>query len=107
MAWNPQPNSRVSNGSPRNVGRGGDFWHGGVLGDRTQPRLQMRFNTIQTFIQAGIPFDTSVSMFTNTIEEHGDLLGKISSALASEFGARHVHIVAHSKGGLDSVDRPY
>lgn len=85
-------------------GNGGAFWSGGVLGDRTQPRLQMRQNVIDSFLQAGFPVDTSISMFTNTTEQHGDLLGKIIPGIAAEFGARHIHLIAHSKGGLDTRD---
>jgi hypothetical protein len=85
-------------------GKGGDFWYGGVLGDRTQARLFMKTNVIDSFKEAGIPYDVSISMFTNTTEQHGDLLGKLIPQIASEFGARHVHLIAHSKGGLDTRD---
>jgi hypothetical protein len=49
-----------------------------------------------------LPYDNSISMKTATIVTNGNLLATLIPAKAAEFGAKHVHIVAHSKGGLDS-----
>jgi hypothetical protein len=49
-----------------------------------------------------IPFDNSISMRTAPIDDHAVLLGKSIPEIAASFGARHAHLVAHSKGGLDS-----
>ena len=50
------------------------------------------------------PYDASINMPTDTIEAHGTLLSDLIPQIASRFGARHAHLVAHSKGGLDSRD---
>jgi hypothetical protein len=51
---------------------------------------------------AGIPIDISVSNGTNSIATNaGKLVTKIP-AIAQKFGVKHLHLVAHSKGGLDS-----
>jgi len=83
-------------------GQGGKFWAGAILGDKD--RLEMPFNFISAFDDAGLLYDNSISMKTDTIAAHGNLLATLIPAKAAEFGARHVHIVAHSKGGLDSRD---
>ncbi|MCW5977192.1 MAG: hypothetical protein KIT09_03905 [Bryobacteraceae bacterium] len=85
-------------------GKGGEFWSGAVLDEGTGARLQMKSNVIQSFAEAGIPFDNSISMPTDTTEAHGDLLGKKIPEIAAEFGARRVHLLAHSKGALDVRD---
>src|SRR5204862_2296448 len=41
---------------------------------------------------------------TARMSAHGGLLATLVSAKAKEFGARHGHIIAHSKGGLDTRD---
>lgn len=83
-------------------GHGGQFWAGAILGDKT--RLQMPFSFVSAFDDAGLSYDNSISMQTATIATNGDLLAALIPAKAAEFGAKHVHIVAHSKGGLDSRD---
>ncbi len=83
-------------------GQGGQFWAGAILGDQT--RLQMPFRFIGAFDDASLVYDNSISMKTATIATNGDLLAAFIPRIAAEFGAKHVHIVAHSKGGLDSRD---
>jgi hypothetical protein len=56
---------------------------------------------VHSFIEQKIPYDNSIRMATNTIDNHGVVLKGAIPRIAAEFGARHVHIIAHSKGGLD------
>lgn len=62
---------------------------------------------IKTFKDKGIPFDNSIDMPTDTVSRHADYLlvggpkNKSIKAIAAEFGAKHVHIITHSKGGID------
>ena len=83
-------------------GQGGQFWAGSILGD--DGRLQLPFKFIDALDSRGVPYDNSISMPSATIAAHGNLLATLIPAKAAEFGARHVHLVAHSKGGLDSRD---
>jgi hypothetical protein len=55
------------------------------------------------FAAQRLPYDFSINLNPeNTIETDGaNLLVKLRQK-AAEFGAKHVHIVAHSKGGLNS-----
>jgi triacylglycerol lipase len=48
-----------------------------------------------------VPFDNSIDMTTAPIADHATFLAFAIPAKAAECGARHVHVVAHSKGGLD------
>jgi hypothetical protein len=69
--------------------------------DPTDPRF------IQPFIDQKIPFDNSINMPTDRIEVHaayllnGGPLNKSIKAISAEWGAKHVNIIAHSKGGID------
>ncbi len=83
-------------------GQGGKFWDGSVLGEGS--RLQMAGAFTQELKDQFIPYDNSISMTSGPTKDHGDYLGGEIPRLAREFGARHVHLVAHSKGGLDSRD---
>lgn len=83
-------------------GKGGDFWDGAVLGDKD--RLQMPFKFSDAFKKRQVPYYNKINMYTDTIAVHGDLLAALVLNAAAEFGAKHVHMVAHSKGGLDSRD---
>lgn len=83
-------------------GQGGKFWDGSVLGEGD--RLQMAGAFSQELKDQFIPYDSSISMTSGPTKEHGDYLGGEIPRLAREFGARHVHLIAHSKGGLDSRD---
>jgi hypothetical protein len=84
--------------------KGGDFWEGGVLNVKEEPRLQMGFGFLEPFKTGNIPYDATISMFTAPTAAHGDLLAKMIPRKAAEWGAKHVHIVTHSKGALDSRD---
>lgn len=56
---------------------------------------------VTPFINRNIPYDNSIHMVTDTINNHARALKVTIPGIAAEFGAKHVHIVAHSKGGLD------
>lgn len=59
---------------------------------------------IRPFIDQRIPFDNSIALPAAPIADNAaKLLSGERSILtiAQEWGARHVHIIAHSKGGLD------
>lgn len=49
-------------------------------------------------------FDNSITMPTATVANHGDLLDTRIPGIVQSFGVDSVHLVAHSKGGLDSRD---
>lgn len=69
-----------------------------------QKGITLPFQFIEPFQQQKIPFDNSINMTIDTIANHGNLLAGLIPQKAAEFGARHVHLVAHSKGGLDCRD---
>jgi triacylglycerol lipase len=75
-----------------------------VHGNNSSGKFFEDFKFVQSFKDQKIPFDNSINMTTATISAHGDLLATRIPAIAKEFGARHVHIIAHSKGGLDTRD---
>jgi pimeloyl-ACP methyl ester carboxylesterase len=59
---------------------------------------------IRAFMDQRIPFDNSITMPTDTIRQHAAWLlesQRSIKVIAAEWGARHVHLIAHSKGGLD------
>lgn len=47
-------------------------------------------------------FDDSINLDTNTIAVNAAKLNELIPAIAKSFGVDSVHLVAHSKGGLDS-----
>lgn len=47
-------------------------------------------------------FDNSINMVTDTIVAHGKDLDSLIPRLVRSFGVDSVHLVAHSKGGLDA-----
>ena len=49
-----------------------------------------------------IPYDNSISMPTDTIAAHGALLDTLIPPIVKSFGVDSVHLVVHSKGGLDT-----
>lgn len=75
-----------------------------IHGNNSSGAFFSDFNFIQPFQQQQIPFDHSINMVTASIAAHGNLLAGLIPQKAAEFGAKHVHLVAHSKGGLDSRD---
>jgi triacylglycerol esterase/lipase EstA (alpha/beta hydrolase family) len=64
----------------------------------------MKMAFLTPFRRDKFPIYSDISMPTQSTAEHGKLLGILIPSAAREFGARHVHIVTHSKGGLDSRD---
>lgn len=83
----------------------GDFFAGNVLTPCAGSggyRLPEDRWFIKPFIEKRIPFDHSISMTPNdSIDNHANYLAGKIPEVARKFGAKHVHIVAHSKGGLD------
>jgi triacylglycerol lipase len=49
-------------------------------------------------------YDNSISMATNTRAAHGQELDGLIPPIVRSFGAKNVHIIVHSKGGLDTRD---
>lgn len=49
-------------------------------------------------------YDNSITMPTDTVANHGDVLETRIPGIVQSFGVDSVHLVAHSKGGLDSRD---
>lgn len=56
---------------------------------------------VKPFVDRRIPYDNSIRMRTNTIDNHAQVLNELVPSIAAEFGAKHLHLIAHSKGGLD------
>ncbi len=81
---------------------GGAFWEGKILDTPAEPRLDMKMQFVKPFNDASIPYYHKISMITATTAANGALLGKLIPDAAAEFGARHVHIITHSKGALDT-----
>ena len=75
-----------------------------IHGNNSNGAFWTDFDFVKPFKDQKIPYDNSITMVTDTIAVHGTLLATLVPDLAKEFGARHAHIVAHSKGGLDSRD---
>lgn len=83
----------------------GDFFAGNVLtpcAGNGGFRLPQESWFITPFIEKKIPFDNSINMTPNdSIDNHARDLAIRIPEVARKFGANHVNIVAHSKGGLD------
>jgi len=75
-----------------------------VHGNNSNGAFFSDFNYIGPFQTQKIPFDNSINMVTNSVAVHSALLATLIPARAAEFGAKRIHIVAHSKGGLDTRD---
>jgi len=69
-------------------GESGTFWN--------------RLGFTGPLVAAGIPIDISVSNGTHSIATNAGQLATKIPAIAQKFGVKHLHLVAHSKGGLDS-----
>lgn len=54
--------------------------------------------------EAHLPYDLSVRLSTGSIAVNGTALTKQIPNIVKSFGADSAHIIAHSKGGLDSRD---
>jgi triacylglycerol esterase/lipase EstA (alpha/beta hydrolase family) len=58
---------------------------------------------LQPFLDGKYPFDNSINLNPETtIQADGAKLIPLLSQIAATFGAKHVHLIAHSKGGLNS-----
>ncbi len=91
--WGPSPSRGVSSVDPDGCGFDADY-----------PRsdyIDGSFNFIQAFVSAKIPFSCAVQVNNkdSVPDGGGELETRIPSA-AAEFGAQHVHLIGHSKGGL-------
>lgn len=75
-----------------------------VHGNNSNGGFYDRMGFTATLRTRKIPFDNSISMPTDTVAAHATLLDTLIPGLAKSFGADSVHLVAHSKGGLDSRD---
>jgi hypothetical protein len=73
-----------------------------VHGNNSSGSFFTQFDFTEPFEEKKIPFDNAIDMETDTIQEHGEALGREIPAKARQFGAHSVHIIAHSKGGLDT-----
>ena len=73
-------------------GQSGEFWD--------------KFNFTQPFSQALYPFDSTISLKpkSSSIDQQSNTLVGELKKRADMFGVKHIHIVAHSKGGLDVRD---
>ena len=50
----------------------------------------------------GIPFDDTITMPVGSIDDHAAELVSLISNRVQALGVNHIHLVAHSKGGLDA-----
>jgi pimeloyl-ACP methyl ester carboxylesterase len=73
-----------------------------VHGNNSNSDFFRNFDFVQPFIQKAIPYDASINLPTTNIEANGRRLVSLINAKSRQFGAHSVHIVAHSKGGLNS-----
>jgi hypothetical protein len=87
----------------------GDFFAGDInVPCGSMPRMAPSTTWfIQAFKDKKIPYDNSINLSIDTpaeasINAHGAVLATKIPEIARTFGAKHVHIVAHSKGGLDT-----
>jgi hypothetical protein len=64
----------------------------------------MKEGFLVPFKEDKISYYSDISMPTQSTQDHGKLLGILIPSAAREWGAKHVHIVTHSKGALDSRD---
>jgi hypothetical protein len=73
-----------------------------VHGNNSDGEFFTTFDFVGDFVEKKVPYDNTIHMATDSIKEHGEALGSLIPARAKEFGAHSVHIIAHSKGGLDT-----
>jgi hypothetical protein len=80
-------------------GKCGEFFEGYY--NCNQQQIGTSF--VQPFIDQGIPYDNSIDLLTpQFITKNGDKLLTEIPKVARQFGSKWVHLVAHSKGGLDA-----
>ncbi len=91
--WGP---SQAKDPTPADLdGCGPDLW---TPNDQNNGRLDF----IQPFIQAKIPFSCQVTIdpSSSNVDDGAVKLEARIRQKAAEFGAKHVHLIGHSKGGL-------
>lgn len=54
--------------------------------------------------QMHVPFDNSITMATASVAAHSAILRNLIPPIVTSFGVDSIHIVCHSKGGLDTRD---
>lgn len=75
-----------------------------IHGNNSSGKFFTDLNFTQPFEQQKIAFDNTINMVTDSIVNHSAFLANRIPAIAREFGAHKVHLIAHSKGGLDTRD---
>ncbi len=75
-----------------------------VHGNNSDGGFFERRGFLDTLRRQGIPFDNSISMTTDSVAAHAELLDRLLPPIVASFGVDSVHLVAHSKGGLDLRD---
>jgi hypothetical protein len=75
-----------------------------VHGNNSSGAFFTDFDFVRPFKDQKFPYDNSIFMPTDYIWVHSQELKALIPDVAREFGSRHVHLVVHSKGGLDSRD---
>jgi hypothetical protein len=73
-----------------------------IHGNNSNGQFFENFDFVKPFKDYSIPYDNTITMETDSRAVHAQLLDTLIRARAAEFGVKHVHLVAHSKGGLDS-----
>ena len=72
-----------------------------VHGNNSNGGFFERQGFILDLAHRGLLVDNSINMPTDTVANHAWLLNTTIPAIAKSFGATGIHLVAHSKGGLD------
>jgi triacylglycerol lipase len=76
-----------------------------VHGNSSDREFWEDFNFTTPFQTMRLQFDNSIDMRINdSVVAHSNLLGAQIPQIAHSLGADHAHLVAHSKGGLESRD---
>jgi pimeloyl-ACP methyl ester carboxylesterase len=77
-----------------------------VHGNGQDSGFWQKFNFTQPFADALYPFDATISLSpkSDSISQQSTRLAAELKKRADQFGVKHIHIVAHSKGGLDTRD---
>ena len=77
-----------------------------VHGNAESGKFWTRMGFVEPFRQQMIPFDATISMDPKAadISVQSEQLMRLIKERADQFGVKHLHVVAHSKGGLDMRD---
>jgi len=73
-----------------------------IHGNGSDPGFWERQGFAPGLRTAGVPLNASIMLNEAGIEANGWELSQVLPDRVREFGAEHVHLVAHSKGGLDT-----